>query len=80
MSCPLRIQTHIELFLFGEDRTFEFLTYLILFTQQIKPTVLIGTSGQGKTFTQEVVEAMAEINEVLLLLLYSIDQSIDPSF
>lgn len=33
--------------------------------QIIKPTVLIGTSGQGQTFTQEVVEAMASHNEVL---------------
>lgn len=32
--------------------------------QSIKPTVLIGTSGVGKTFTQEVVEAMAAFNEV----------------
>ncbi|KAF0932249.1 hypothetical protein E2562_009519 [Oryza meyeriana var. granulata] len=31
--------------------------------QAIKPTVLIGTSGVGKTFTQEVVEAMASFNE-----------------
>lgn len=31
--------------------------------QSIKPTVLIGTSGVGKTFTQEVVEAMASFNE-----------------
>ncbi|CAI0474726.1 unnamed protein product [Linum tenue] len=30
----------------------------------IKPTVLIGTSGVGRTFTQEVVEAMATYNEV----------------
>ncbi|KAL0374400.1 UNVERIFIED_CONTAM: NADP-dependent malic enzyme [Sesamum radiatum] len=29
----------------------------------IKPTVLIGTSGVGKTFTKEVVEAMASLNE-----------------
>lgn len=33
--------------------------------QAIKPTVLIGTSGVGQTFTQEVVETMAELNEVL---------------
>ena len=32
--------------------------------QSIKPTVLIGTSGVGKTFTQEVCEAMASFNEV----------------
>ncbi|CAN1285991.1 NADP-dependent malic enzyme 4, chloroplastic [Linum perenne] len=29
----------------------------------IKPTVLIGTSGVGRTFTQEVVEAMATFNK-----------------
>ena len=32
--------------------------------QTIKPTVLIGSSGVGKTFTKEVVEAMASLNEV----------------
>uniref|UniRef100_A0A0D9WDJ7 Malic enzyme n=1 Tax=Leersia perrieri TaxID=77586 RepID=A0A0D9WDJ7_9ORYZ len=31
--------------------------------QAIKPTVLIGTSGVGRTFTKEVIEAMAEFNE-----------------
>ncbi|KAH9714136.1 NADP-dependent malic enzyme 4 [Citrus sinensis] len=31
--------------------------------QAIKPTILIGTSGQGRTFTKEVVEAMASLNE-----------------
>ncbi|KAL8493638.1 hypothetical protein ACS0TY_024717 [Phlomoides rotata] len=30
----------------------------------IKPTSLIGTSGVGKQFTKEVVEAMASFNEV----------------
>ncbi|KAL8483326.1 hypothetical protein ACS0TY_018832 [Phlomoides rotata] len=30
----------------------------------IKPTALIGTSGVGKQFTKEVVEAMASFNEV----------------
>ncbi|TXG61979.1 hypothetical protein EZV62_013342 [Acer yangbiense] len=29
----------------------------------IKPTMLIGTSGTGKTFTKEVVEAMSSFNE-----------------
>ena len=33
--------------------------------QSIKPTVLIGTSGVGRTFTKEVVEAMASFNEVI---------------
>uniref|UniRef100_K3XG11 Malic enzyme n=1 Tax=Setaria italica TaxID=4555 RepID=K3XG11_SETIT len=31
--------------------------------QSIKPTVLIGTSGVGRAFTKEVVEAMASFNE-----------------
>ncbi|KAL0823350.1 hypothetical protein Bca101_047027 [Brassica carinata] len=37
----------------------------------IKPTVLIGTSGVGQTFTQEVVEAMATNNETPLILALS---------
>ncbi|KAJ3695076.1 hypothetical protein LUZ60_000453 [Juncus effusus] len=37
----------------------------------IKPTMLIGTSGVGQTFTQEVVEAMAEFNEKPLILALS---------
>ncbi|OIW15881.1 hypothetical protein TanjilG_04416 [Lupinus angustifolius] len=35
---------------------------------QIKPTVLIGTSGQGQTFTKEVIEAMSSINEKPIIL------------
>ena len=35
--------------------------------QDIKPTVLIGTSGVGRTFTKDVVEAMAAINKVFYL-------------
>lgn len=34
----------------------------------IKPTVLIGTSGVGRTFTQEVVDAMASLNEKPIIL------------
>ncbi|CAA2967722.1 NADP-dependent malic enzyme [Olea europaea subsp. europaea] len=35
----------------------------------IKPTALIGISGVGKTFTKEMVEAMAAFNKVLSLSL-----------
>uniref|UniRef100_A0A2N9GRZ4 Malic enzyme n=1 Tax=Fagus sylvatica TaxID=28930 RepID=A0A2N9GRZ4_FAGSY len=34
----------------------------------IRPTVLIGTSGVGRTFTKEVIEAMASINEKPIIL------------
>ncbi|KAH1124869.1 hypothetical protein GYH30_014502 [Glycine max] len=37
----------------------------------IKPTVLIGSSGAGKTFTKEVVETMASLNEKPLILALS---------
>uniref|UniRef100_A0A1J3K721 Malic enzyme n=1 Tax=Noccaea caerulescens TaxID=107243 RepID=A0A1J3K721_NOCCA len=37
----------------------------------IKPTVLIGTSGVGQTFTQEVVETMAKLNEKPIILALS---------
>lgn len=37
----------------------------------IKPTVLIGSSGVGKTFTKEVVEAMTSFNEKPLILALS---------
>ncbi|WOG84064.1 hypothetical protein DCAR_0103244 [Daucus carota subsp. sativus] len=37
----------------------------------IKPTVLIGTSGVGKTFTKEIVEEMASLNEKPLILALS---------
>lgn len=59
---------NLSLFLldhFNEDG-FSFY-YNVLFFQDIKPTVLIGTSGVGKQFTKEVVEAMATINEVFRL-------------
>ncbi|KAJ0074901.1 hypothetical protein Patl1_33987 [Pistacia atlantica] len=38
---------------------------------QIKPTILIGTSGQGQTFTKEVVEAMTSLNEKPIILALS---------
>ncbi|CAL9175098.1 unnamed protein product, partial [Musa hybrid cultivar] len=37
----------------------------------IKPTVLIGSSGVGRTFTKEVVEAMATFNEKPIILALS---------
>ncbi|XWS26359.1 hypothetical protein CRYUN_Cryun26dG0025800 [Craigia yunnanensis] len=37
----------------------------------IKPTVLIGTSGVGRQFTKEVVEAMASFNEKPLIMALS---------
>uniref|UniRef100_A0A1D1YHY4 Malic enzyme n=1 Tax=Anthurium amnicola TaxID=1678845 RepID=A0A1D1YHY4_9ARAE len=37
----------------------------------IKPTVLIGSSGVGKTFTKEVIEAMASFNEKPVILALS---------
>ena len=41
----------------------EFLPDLLSAVESIKPTVLVGVSGQPQTFTQSVVEAMARINE-----------------
>jgi malate dehydrogenase (oxaloacetate-decarboxylating)(NADP+) len=41
------------------------LTTLLDAVESIKPTVLIGTSGVGRTFTKEVVQAMASFNEVI---------------
>ncbi|KAK1265801.1 hypothetical protein QJS04_geneDACA002638 [Acorus gramineus] len=40
-------------------------------SKAIKPTVLIGTSGVGKTFTKEVVEAMSSFNEKPVILALS---------
>ncbi|KAI8565470.1 hypothetical protein RHMOL_Rhmol03G0261900 [Rhododendron molle] len=46
-------------------------TTLLDAVKAIKPSVLIGTSGVGSTFTKEVVEAMAEFNEKPLILALS---------
>nr|GMD44204.1 NADP-dependent malic enzyme-like isoform X2 [Ipomoea batatas] len=37
----------------------------------VKPTVLIGTSGAGRAFTQEIVETMASLNERPLIMALS---------
>ncbi|XP_019184928.1 PREDICTED: NADP-dependent malic enzyme-like isoform X2 [Ipomoea nil] len=44
---------------------------LIEAVNAIKPTILIGTSGVGRAFTQEVVETMASLNEKPLILALS---------
>ncbi|MCH8012729.1 MAG: NAD-dependent malic enzyme [Candidatus Marinimicrobia bacterium] len=41
----------------------EFLPDLLSAVEYLKPTILVGVSGQPQTFTQSVVEAMARINE-----------------
>ncbi|XP_039039101.1 NADP-dependent malic enzyme-like isoform X2 [Hibiscus syriacus] len=46
-------------------------TKLVDAIKAIKPTVLIGTSGVGKQFTKEVVEAMTSINEKPLIMALS---------
>lgn len=49
------------------DLSFDLISSHFLFAigQAVKPTVLIGTSGVGKTFTKEIVKEMASLNEVL---------------
>ena len=42
---------------------FEFLPDLLSAVEVLKPTALIGVSGQPQTFTQPIVEAMARFNE-----------------
>ena len=57
---------------------------LVMLCQAIKPTVLIGSSGVGRTFTKEVFEAMSSLNEVrdfyctFLAFLLNLSQSDDP--
>ncbi len=46
-------------------------TSLLDAVKAIKPTALIGTSGVGRTFTKEVVEAMASFNEKPLIMALS---------
>ncbi|KAG6587994.1 hypothetical protein SDJN03_16559, partial [Cucurbita argyrosperma subsp. sororia] len=44
---------------------------LLSAVKAIKPTVLIGSSGVGRTFTKEVVEAMSSINQKPLIMALS---------
>ncbi|XP_022144991.1 NADP-dependent malic enzyme [Momordica charantia] len=44
---------------------------LLSAVKAIKPTVLIGSSGVGRTFTKEVVEAVSSINEKPLIMALS---------
>lgn len=37
---------------------------VLLLPQEIKPTVLVGSSGVGRTFTKEVIEAVSSFNDV----------------
>ena len=41
----------------------EYIDNLLDTVKALKPTVLLGLSGQPQTFTKEIVEAMSEINE-----------------
>ena len=41
----------------------EFTSDFLAAVQRLKPTAIIGLSGQPATFTREIVEAMADINE-----------------
>ncbi|KAJ0780627.1 NADP-dependent malic enzyme [Helianthus annuus] len=47
------------------------LSTLLDAVKAVKPSVLIGTSGVGQTFTKDVVEAMAAINERPLIMALS---------
>ncbi|XP_057969135.1 NADP-dependent malic enzyme [Malania oleifera] len=49
----------------------ELVNDLLAAVKAIKPTVLIGSSGVGRTFTKEVIEAMASFNEKPLIMALS---------
>ena len=49
----------------------EFLPDLLSAVRSVKPTALIGVSGQPRTFTRPVLEAMAEINETPIIFALS---------
>jgi len=69
-SLPLPLPHHLSsLYPSHKQRCHSLFFFIALYHQDIKPTVLIGTSGVGKTFTKEVIEAMASFNEVNFCLL-----------
>ena len=49
----------------------EYIDNLLDAVRELKPTALLGLSGQPQTFTQDIVEAMAEINERPLIFALS---------
>jgi malate dehydrogenase (oxaloacetate-decarboxylating)(NADP+) len=49
----------------------EFTSSFLEAVETIRPTAILGLSGQPQTFTQEVIEAMAEINERPLIMALS---------
>lgn len=55
----------VSLFDFQFSEWFWVLSLILSCSQAIKPTVLIGSSGVGRTFTKEIIEAVASFNEVL---------------
>lgn len=50
---------------------YPFLPDLLSAVEALKPTAIIGVSGQGSTFTQPIVEKMAELNKKPIILALS---------
>ncbi|KAI4347068.1 hypothetical protein L6164_007917 [Bauhinia variegata] len=64
-------ETRKKIWLVDSKGLIEPVSTLLEAVKIIKPTVLIGTSGKGQTFTKEVVEAMASFNDKPLILALS---------
>lgn len=50
---------------------FEFITDFKEAVEKLKPTAIIGVSGQPQTFTQEVIETMSKINRIPIIFALS---------